>query len=142
MERTLKSGSGSAPKIDKVDSMTAECVEEILNSAVSFHKLHLQVEGDGSFSAHMALKELYEAMPELGDTIAEGYQGASEKLLKYKHQGPVILKSVDDAIEHIRNMSDMVNALQKIMPYSEIINALDTVKDALNSGKYKLIFLK
>jgi hypothetical protein len=90
----------------------------------------------------MALKELYEAMPELGDTIAEGFQGASEKLLKYKHQGPVILKSVDDAIQHIRNMYDMITELQKIMPYSEIINSLDTVKDALNSGKYKLIFLK
>jgi DNA-binding ferritin-like protein len=142
MERTLKSGSEATSKVDKVDSMTAECVEEILNSAVSFHKLHLQVEGDGSFSAHMALKELYEAMPELGDTIAEGFQGASEKLLKYKHQGPVILKSVDDAIQHIRNMYDMITELQKIMPYSEIINSLDTVKDALNSGKYKLIFLK
>jgi len=27
------------------------------------------------------------------------------------------------------------------MPHSEIVNILDTVKDAVNSAKYKLIFL-
>jgi hypothetical protein len=28
------------------------------------------------------------------------------------------------------------------LPYSEIVNNLDLVKDALNSAKYKLLFLK
>jgi hypothetical protein len=36
----------------------------------------------------------------------------------------------------------MVTGLQAKMPYSEIVNALDTVKDTLNSAKYKLLFLK
>jgi len=36
----------------------------------------------------------------------------------------------------------MVNGLQAKMPYSEIVNSLDTVKDTINSAKYKLLFLK
>ena len=36
----------------------------------------------------------------------------------------------------------MVNSLQAKMPYSEIVNNLDTIKSTLNSGKYKLLFLK
>ena len=141
MEKTLKKGVEPSKK-NKVDSMTADLVEELMNASTSFHKLHLQVEGIGSFAAHKALNEIYDALPGLEDSIAEGYQGAAEKLLVYNDQGPVILKSVKDAISYLRDITDMVNELQKVMPYSEIVNTLDTVKDAVNSAKYKLIFLK
>lgn len=141
MEKTLKKGAEPSKK-NKVDSMTADLVEELMNASTSFHKLHLQVEGAGSFSAHKALNEIYDALPDLADSIAEGYQGAAEKILMYNDQGPVILKSVKDAINYLRDITDMVNELQKVMPYSEIVNTLDTVKDAVNSAKYKLIFLK
>ena len=141
MEKTLKKGVEPSKK-NKVDSMTADLVEELMNASTSFHKLHLQVEGVGSFAAHKALNEIYDALPGLADSIAEGYQGAAEKLLVYNDQGPVILKSVKDAISYLRDITSMVDELQKVMPYSEIVNTLDTVKDAVNSAKYKLIFLK
>lgn len=141
MEKTLKKGAEPSKK-SNVDSMTADLVEELMNASTSFHKLHLQVEGVGSFAAHKALNEIYDALPGLADSIAEGYQGAAEKLLMYNDQGPVILKSVKDAISYLRDITGMVDELQKVMPYSEIVNTLDTVKDAVNSAKYKLIFLK
>lgn len=141
MEKTLKKGAEPSKK-SNVDSMTADLVEELMNASTSFHKLHLQVEGIGSFAAHKALNEIYDALPGLADSIAEGYQGAAEKLLVYNDQGPVILKSVKDAISYLRDITSMVDELQKVMPYSEIVNTLDTVKDAVNSAKYKLIFLK
>jgi len=141
MEKTLKKGAEPSKK-SNVDSMTADLVEELMNASTSFHKLHLQVEGVGSFAAHKALNEIYDALPDLADSIAEGYQGAAEKLLVYNDQGPVILKSVKDAISYLRDITGMVDELQKVMPYSEIVNTLDTVKDAVNSAKYKLIFLK
>lgn len=141
MEKTLKKGAEPSKK-SNVDSMTADLVEELMNASTSFHKLHLQVEGVGSFAAHKALNEIYDALPDLADSIAEGYQGAAEKLLVYNDQGPVILKSVKDAISYLRDITSMVDELQKVMPYSEIVNTLDTVKDAVNSAKYKLIFLK
>ena len=38
-------------------------------------------------------------------------------------------------------MYEEVSELQSEMPYSEIVNNLDLVKDSINKAKYKLIFL-
>jgi hypothetical protein len=39
-------------------------------------------------------------------------------------------------------MHEMVSNLQAKVPYSEIVNDLDTIKSTINSGKYKLLFLR
>jgi len=36
----------------------------------------------------------------------------------------------------------MVNNLQSKIPFSEIVNDLDTIKSTINSIKYKLLFLQ
>jgi DNA-binding ferritin-like protein len=124
------------------DTMTAACASELMNAASSFHKLHLKVKGAGSYAAHKALNDLYDALPGHADTLVEGYQGATEKILDYKESAPRVLNTVEDGISYLRDMYQMVNALQAKMPYSEIVNSLDTLKDTINSAKYKLIFLK
>ena len=133
--------SYSAPATGSIDSMTAACVSELMNAATSIHKLHLKVTGTGSYAAHKALNELYDALPGHADDLAEGYQGAAEKLLTYTEVTPRVLNSVQEGIEYIRDMYKMVTALQNKMPYTEIVNELDTVKSTLNSTKYKLLFL-
>lgn len=125
-----------------VDAMTAACVSELMNAATSIHKLHLKVSGAGAYAAHKALNELYDALPDHADALAEGYQGASEKLLSYSEVAPKTLNTVADALDYIRTMYTMVTDLQSKMPYSELVNALDNVKDSLASAKYKLLFLK
>lgn len=125
-----------------IDTMTAACVSELMNAATSFHKLHLKVTGTGSYAAHKALNDLYDALPGHADDLAEGFQGAAEKLLSYSDEAPKVLGSVDNGIEYIRNLVDMVSGLQAKMPYSELVNELDNVKSTLNSAKYKLLFLK
>jgi len=132
----------SAPAGANCDTMTAACVSELMNAGTSFHKLHLKITGTGSYAAHKALNELYDAMPGHADDLAEGYQGASEKLLAYSEVAPRKLDTVEDALSYIRDITTMVTSLQAKMPYSEIVNSLDTVKDTLNSAKYKLKFLK
>jgi DNA-binding ferritin-like protein len=132
----------SAPAGGSVDTMTAACVSELMNAATSIHKLHLKVTGPGSFAAHSALNTLYDALPEHADALAEGYQGAAEKLLTYSESAPKTLNSVEEGLNYIREMVDMVSGLQAKMPYTEIVNELDTVKSTLNSAKYKLLFLK
>ena len=124
------------------DTMTAACATELMNAASSFHKLHLKVKGTGSYAAHKALNELYDALPDHADTLIEGYQGASEMLLTYTEVAPRTLNTVEEGITYLRDMYQMVNALQAKMPYSEIVNSLDTLKDSINSAKYKLLFLK
>lgn len=132
----------SAPAAGSLETMTAACVSELMNAATSIHKLHLKVKGTGSYAAHKALNELYDALPGHADDLAEGFQGAAEKLLDYKEVAPRVLNSVEDGLSYIRDMIKMVSALQEKMPYSEIVNELDTVKSTLNSTKYKLLFLK
>ena len=125
-----------------LDTMVGACATELMNARTSFHKLHLKVKGEGSYSAHKALNNLYDAIPDFADTLIEGYQGAAEKLLSYKEVPPRTLDTTADAVNYIRDIYAMINKLQGMLPYSEIVNNLDLVKDALNSAKYKLLFLK
>jgi DNA-binding ferritin-like protein len=136
------SSYSSAPANSSLEVSTAACVSELMNAAVSFHKLHLKITGLGSFAGHKALNELYDELPELADTVAEGFQGAAEKLLDYTDVAPRTLNSVSEALSYLRELVSMVTTLQSKMPYSEIINDLDNVKSAINSAKYKLNFLK
>ena len=137
------STSYSAPAVGGgCDAMTAACVTELMNAGTSFHKLHLKVNGPGSYAAHKALNDLYDAMPDHADALAEGYQGASEMLLTYSEAAPRTLNTVEEGLAYIREITSMVSGLQAKMPYSEIVNELDTVKATLNSAKYKLKFLK
>ena len=150
MEKTrmLKRDGGSSVNYSSAstgadcNTMTAACVSELMNAATSIHKLHLKVSGSGAYAAHKALNELYDALPGHADNLAEGYQGAAEVLLTYSEVAPRTLNAVQDALAYIREMITMVSNLQAKMPYSEIVNELDTVKSTLNSTKYKLLFLK
>jgi hypothetical protein len=125
-----------------LDTMVSACASELMNARTSIHKLHLKVTGAGSFAAHKALNELYDALPDHADTLIEGYQGAAEKILSYSEVAPRTLDTVADAINYIRDIYAMINKLQGKLPYSEIVNNLDLVKDVINSTKYKLLFLK
>ena len=138
IKRTMNTRS---PEMQQVDALTGSFVKELMNAATSFHKLHLQVTGVGSYAQHKALNEIYDALPDLADSIAEGYQGACEVILQYEDQSPMMLQNVDEAIEYLREIKYQVDELQAVIPHSEIVNLLDTVKDVINSAKYKLIFL-
>jgi len=125
-----------------LDNMTATCATEMMNAAISFHRLHLKVKGDGSYAAHKALGNFYDGLHDFADTLIEGYQGATEKILSYKDMPIRTLDDTADAVGYLRDMYNSINKLQGMMPYSEIVNNLDLVKDAINSAKYKLLFLK
>jgi len=139
--KTVKKEEAPLTKTNSVDTMVANLVTELMNAATSFHKLHLKVTGVGSHAAHLALKELYDALPDHADDVAEGYQGATEVLLKYKEPSTRILETVEDAIWYIKDLKEMVTKLQDVLSYSEIVNDLDNVKSTLNGVKYKLKFL-
>jgi DNA-binding ferritin-like protein len=121
---------------------TTACISELMNATVSFHKLHLKIAGPGAYATHMALGPLYEELPDLVDVITEAYQGAAERILMLADYPPRTLNSVEEAIVYIREIYDMICALQDIMCFSEIDNELDNVKRLLSATKYKLLFLK
>lgn len=129
-------------KSETLCTEVAELVTELLNAAVSFHKLHLKVTGVGSFAKHKATNEVYDALPSHGDDVAEQFQGAYEELLKYNEKAPVVLMTTKEGLDYANQLKEMITKLQSKMPYSEIINILDETKSSLNSVKYKLLFLQ
>lgn len=128
-----------------LDEEVAELGYELMEAAVTFHKLHLKVKDIGSFAAHKALNELYDALPGHADSLIEGYQGAVERIIECSNEEKnekKVCNSVEDALTYIRELTSEISELQANMPYSEIVNELDNVKSTLNSAKYKLKFLK
>ena len=120
---------------------TAAMLAHAQGLITSVHQLHLKITGPGSFSAHKALNEFYDGMPGLVDSVAEQYQGAREKLLDFPAVSPYKCGSVQEAISHMKELYTEVDQLQKIMPFSEVVNQLDEVKSLIASTKYKLMFL-
>jgi len=137
LQRTTTSNASAVPVASKVASLA----NELMNARTSIHKLHLKITGAGSYAAHKALNELYDALPDHADNLVEGFQGASLSLLDLPDTTPVKLNSVNDAISFLNTLTASVSAVQAILPYSEIINELDTVKSTLDSARYKLKFL-
>lgn len=134
---------GSIPMVSNIDKATADLVVEMMHAGTKLHIAHLLVTGVGSYAAHKALNEIYDALPGHADTLAEGYQGAAEKLLNYNSSIELPqIKTADEAVSYLRSLYNKISNLQKIMPYSEIVNDLDTIKADINSVKYKLIFLQ
>lgn len=131
-------GSGSCA----LCTQTAALAQDMLNAVTSFHRLHLKVTGLGSYAAHKALNEAYDAFGDHADDLVEEFQGAEETLLEYPNTAPTELNSVEEGLEHLRKLKDKINSLQASMPYSEIVNQLDNAKSTINGVKYKLLFLK
>ena len=124
-----------------LDTQVAELVNELMNARTSLHKLHLKIKGQGSFAGHLALNEAYDALPGHADQIAEQFQGAAERLLSIPDSKPVTLNTKEDGLALLRDLTECVNKTQAAMPYTEIVNDLDTIKSTVNSVKYKLLFL-
>jgi hypothetical protein len=135
---TANTGVGGS----SLDTMVAACAMELMSARNSFHKLHLKVTGEGSYAAHVAIGDFYDGLPGHADTLVEGYQGVTEKILACKDMPTRTLDTVADGVAYLRDMYAMVTKLQGQLPYSEIVNNLDLVKDSINSTKYKLLFLK
>ena len=130
-----------APVMKTPCAETGQLVADLLSAGTSMHKLHLKVTGPGSYSAHKAIGEFYEGIQDHADSIAEQYQGARESLLDIPPTYAINLDSVDSAVQMLRDLTGKVDSLQKIMPFSEIVNQLDEVKSLIDSTKYKLLFL-
>lgn len=120
---------------------TAAMIAHAQALTISVHQLHLKISGPGSYAAHKALGEFYESMPGLVDSVAEQYQGAREKILEYPTVAAVKCSSVQEALGHMKELYNEIVELQKIMPFSEIVNQLDEMKSLIASTKYKLMFL-
>jgi len=132
----------SQPETCALCIQTGALAQDMLNAVTSIHKIHLKVTGLGSYASHKALNQMYDEIGEHADDLVEQFQGAMEKILEIPNTSPTEINTVEEAIEYLRKLKDKITALQANMPFSEIVNSLDTAKSTINSVKYKLLFLK
>jgi DNA-binding ferritin-like protein len=136
--------SANTPQISKsssLDEKFGHCMSELMVIATATHKLHLRVQGQGSYAAHMALNTFYDKLPDLVDGLAESYQGVTETILDYPVVSEPVLNTVEEAMVYMKDVYSRLTELQSMLSYSEIINDIDIVKTLINSTKYKLKFL-
>lgn len=117
-----------------MEKQAAKFAMRLLNAATVAHILHLQ---SRSYAQHMALGELYEALPGLVDAVVEAYQGKYGILGSY----PAEIKIESDALNFISDLSSFVATYRDFCEDSEIQNLIDEVADQIDSTMYKLKFL-
>ena len=113
----------------------------LMQSRNQAHIYHLQVQGMGSFAAHKALNEYYDAIVDRIDGIAESYQGRYGIITGYKM--PEAIREDNNPKMYFEGLSKFVEMIRQDIPQDSYIqNEIDTVVDLIESTKYKLKFLQ
>lgn len=98
------------------------------------HLLHLRVR---SFSAHLALNDLYDGLLDSADTITEAYQG---KYGIINIPNPIFTFNDNDPIIFIKELAQWANNSRvSISPNdTHILNEWDSLVGIIYKAKYKL----
>ena len=104
--------------------------------ATAAHIQHLRT---SSYSEHIALKELYEGIVPLIDTLIESFQGIYGKIENF----PNVKENSQNSLEIIGNLYKYIATnRQNFSDKSEIQNDVDSILSFLNSIAYKIRELK
>ena len=128
------------PKSDT--TKVGEFINCILLAAPIIHAMHLRVSGSGAYAAHKALNELYEALPEHADDLAEKWQGFNGALLEYPVMDIKPFYNMQP-IEFVTWLLNYVNEYRSVFGNNTSLqNMVDELLADIASTKYKLTFLK
>jgi len=127
----------------RLDNLVAELALSMLEVANKVHLLHWGITGQGSYSIHQTLGDLYDNLRSRADEVVENYQGISETLLTFMdfNVSPKF-KDVTNCMTALDTLKNKIDDLQKESKFSEFNNLLDEIKADINKAKYKLTFLK
>lgn len=103
---------------------------------VNAHIAHLQTT---SFAQHLALDELYKAMPGLRDQFLENYQGQNKIITGYK---PIIIKEGIDMVKYLTERRSDIFEFRSTISEGYLQQDIDDILSLLSSVIYKLKNLK
>jgi hypothetical protein len=124
------------------DKAFGDLLSNMFASITAAHMLHLKVTGKGSYAQHKALGSYYEELPDLLDSIAEGYQGHYLKLIDVNPITPPVIKNIEEFVNHLNSLYIIISKTQDVTMCSSLKNTLDEAKSLINTTKYKLHFLE
>lgn len=113
-----------------------EFIISLFEIQITAHITHLQT---NSYTAHKALNELYDALPDFLDSYTETYQGINGLVKTYPQikfkESPEMVSYLKDKITQYRKYREEVKEL-------ELQAKLDDLIELLNTTVYKLKFLR
>ena len=119
--------------------MIAELIYRLFHARTAAHILHLQTH---SYSGHKALNDFYDAIVDLADSIAEGYQG-EHGLIDFTGKNRYVQES--DALKMISDLKEWIeqNRYEAIEAEDTFLqNQIDEVVQLCSETIYKLKFLR
>lgn len=114
-----------------MEKQAAKFAMTLLNAATVAHVLHFQTD---SYARHVALGELYEALPGLVDEVVEAYQGKYGVIGSY----PATIEMSKDPIAFVTDLVSFVATYRDFCEDSEIQNLIDEIASQLDTTMYKL----
>lgn len=136
----IQGGGAAGNAMKQMTGAITALTFELMNGVTKMHIAHLKT---NSYAAHIAMGDFYGAVGDLADSLAEQWQGITEKLIDYPTTCQLPTCSTpEECVKYLRGLYDMCSKVQDSCEHSEILNTIDEVKSLINSTKYKLIFLK
>lgn len=124
---------GNMDKGSKDVSGANEFITKLLDAVTALHKVHLMTTGPGSFAAHEALGDVYGALEDGLDNLAESYMGCTQNAITF---GDV---DASNYSAEARKIYDYIEANRGMMgPESHIQNLIDDMLDKLARDLFKL----
>jgi DNA-binding ferritin-like protein len=121
----------------------AKLISYLFHSRTQAHVFHLQVEGEGSFAAHKALNEYYDAIVDLADGLVESYQGKYGILKGYSNFNLMEFQNCEDVIDYFKALLNTIEMGRKDLPQDSYLqNQIDEVVALVTSTIYKLTYLR
>lgn len=107
------------------------------------HEYHLQVKGEGSYAAHVALNDLYDGILDFADELIETYQGQYGIVEEYKPIDNSAAKS-KDKIAYLEELTSFIKENRKAFAVEDthLHNIIDEIVALVYKTLYKLKNLK
>ena len=118
--------------------MIGELIIKLFHARTNAHILHLKTR---SHAQHLALKDFYDGIVDLADTLAEAYQGDYGIIESY----PPRYTHHDDALELMSDLSGWIEKNRHTLwdgDDSHLESLVDGIVTCIRQTQYKLRFLK
>lgn len=116
--------------------LTPEFVTALFEIEVMAHIAHLQTT---SLSQHLALNELYQAIPELRDNFVEAWQGQNGIVRGY---GNVEVKEGVNMVDYLTKKCEEIKEYKSTLTEAYLEQEVENIQRQLYSTLYKLKVLK
>lgn len=120
--------------------MFEKLISTLMASRDQAHIFHWQTTGIGSYAAHKALNDYYDAIPDIVDSLVETYQGKHGIVKGYSPAERFDEYSKDGVLKYFKALASYVERVYNKFPKEDtnIINQFEEVKDLVYSTIYKL----